>query len=82
VRTKRAGERVMETLRRLYARLKLRINESKSAVAHVRERKFLGYSFWIGSKKAIRLRVSSKALEAMKTRVRRMTRRSRGRSMA
>ena len=32
VRSKRAGERVMELLRRLYARLRLRINESKSAV--------------------------------------------------
>jgi group II intron reverse transcriptase/maturase len=33
VRSKRAGARVMETLKRLYARLRLRINESKSAVA-------------------------------------------------
>lgn len=40
VRSKRAGERVMEALRGLYARLKLRINESKSAVARATERTF------------------------------------------
>jgi RNA-directed DNA polymerase len=45
VRSPRAGERVMQTLRRLYARLRLRVNESKSAVARPWERKFLGYSF-------------------------------------
>ena len=47
VRSKRAGERVMEAMRRLYARLKLRINEAKSAVARATERKFLGFSFWV-----------------------------------
>ena len=40
VRSKRAGERVMEALRGLYAKLKLRINESKSAVARATERTF------------------------------------------
>jgi len=82
VRTKRTGERVMETLRRIYARLRLRINESKSAVALASDRKFLGYSFWISSKNEVRRRVASKALEAMKDRVRRMTRHSCGRSLA
>ena len=47
VRSRRAGEDVMETLRRLYARLRLRINEAKSAVARPWDRKFLGYSFWV-----------------------------------
>jgi retron-type reverse transcriptase len=32
VRSKRAGERVMQLLRQLYANLRLRINESKSAL--------------------------------------------------
>ena len=82
VRSKRAGERVMETLRRLYAKLRLRINESKSAVARVGERKFLGYSFWVAAGRDIRRRVAGKALDAMKERVRRITRRSRGRSIA
>jgi len=45
VRSQRAGEDVMQTLRRLYAGLQLRINEAKSAVAQPWGRKFLGYSF-------------------------------------
>lgn len=45
-RSRRAGERVMAALRRLSAKLRLRVNESKSAVARPQDRKFLGYSFW------------------------------------
>src|SRR5947209_1142468 len=45
VSSQRAGERVMEALRGLYAGLRLRINEAKSAVARPQDRKFLGYSF-------------------------------------
>ena len=48
VRNRKAGERVMALLRHCYAKLKLRINESKRAVAQVAGRKFLGYSFWFG----------------------------------
>src|SRR5512138_445309 len=81
VESRRAGERVMSTLRRMYARLRLRINESKSAVDLATHRKFLGYSFWIGSGRTVRFRVSSKALASMKERVRRITRRSGGRSI-
>jgi group II intron reverse transcriptase/maturase len=46
VRSRRAGERVMQLLRRLYARLRLRINEAKSAVAPAWRRQFLGFAFW------------------------------------
>ena len=52
VRSRRAGERVMALLRRLYGRLKLKINEAKSAVAHVEGRKFLGFSFWLHREKS------------------------------
>src|SRR5205823_151551 len=46
VRSERAGRRVMESLRRLItSRLRLRINEGKSAVARPHERKFLGFTF-------------------------------------
>jgi group II intron reverse transcriptase/maturase len=82
VRSQRAGERVMQTLRRLYAKLHLRINESKSAVARVQDRKFLGYTFWVSPKGEIRRTIASKALDTMKERVRRMTSRVRGRSLA
>jgi RNA-directed DNA polymerase len=81
VRSKRAGERVMALLHRLYDDLKLRINEAKSAVARVWDRKFLGFSLWVSTGKTIRLRVAEKALDAMKQRVRSMTRRLGGRSL-
>lgn len=81
VKTRRAGERVMELLKRLYSKLKLRINESKSAVAPGRERKFLGFSFWIAQGRVLKLRVANKALAKMKARVRELTARSRGRSI-
>jgi group II intron reverse transcriptase/maturase len=81
VRSRRAGERVMELLRRLYGDLRLRINEAKSAVARVWDRKFLGFSFWAAPGKAIRVRVADKALGAMKERVRRLTRRTCGQSL-
>jgi len=81
VRSRRAGERVMQVLRHLFAKLKLRINESKSAVARPWDRKFLGYSFWVAKGHEVKRRVAGKALAAMKHRVRFLTGRSRGRSM-
>jgi group II intron reverse transcriptase/maturase len=82
VRSRRAGERVMSLLRRLYARLRLKVNEAKSAVVSVfTERKFLGYSFWAAPKGVIKRRVATKALETFKQRIRQLTRRSGGRSM-
>jgi hypothetical protein len=71
----------METLRRLYARLRLRVNEAKSAVARPQDRKFLGYSFWYAKGGEVRRRIAPKALEAMKERVREITTRNGGRSM-
>ena len=82
VRSRRAGERVMALLRRLYARLRLKVNETKSAVTSVfAERKFLGYSFWVAPKGVVKRRVASKALATFRQRVRELTRRSGGRSM-
>ena len=81
VRSKRAGEDVMQTLRRLYARLRLRINEAKSAVDRPWNRTFLGYSFWVAKGRAVKRKVASNALDAMKTRVRAMTTRNGGRSL-
>jgi group II intron reverse transcriptase/maturase len=77
----RAGEDAMETLRRLYARLRLRINEAKSAVARPWDRKFLGYSFWVAPGRKVKRRVAPKALEAMKQQIRELTSRSGGKSM-
>jgi group II intron reverse transcriptase/maturase len=81
VRSKRAGERVLAALRQKYTKLRLRINEEKSTVARVWDRKFLGYSFWVAPGKRVKLRVAAKALMAMKQRVRQITSRNGGRSM-
>ncbi len=82
VRSRRAGERAMKLLRRLIARLRLRINETKSAIDLARNRKILGYSFWYTQGGTVtRLAVARKALETMKERVRQITRRTRGRSV-
>jgi hypothetical protein len=80
VRSWRAGARVMEALKGLYARLRLRINEAKSAVARPQDRQFLGYGFWYAKGGEVKRRVAPKALEAMKKRVRQMTTRNGGRS--
>ncbi len=81
VRSRRAGERVMALLRRLYGRLQLTINEAKSTVASVFGRKFLGYSLWVARGLEVKRRVADKPLATFKQRVRQLTRRGGGRSM-
>lgn len=81
VRSRRAGERVMALLRRLYGQLRLKVNETKSAVASVFGRKFLGYSLWVASGGVIKRKVAARALLAFKRRIRELTGRSGGRSM-
>jgi RNA-directed DNA polymerase len=82
VRSHRAGKRVMALLLRLYGKLRLKVNESKSAVASVLQRKPLGYGFWVAPGGTIKRRVADKPMTAFKPRVRRLTRRSGGRSLA
>jgi RNA-directed DNA polymerase len=81
VRSQKAGQRVMELLKRLYGKLHLKINASKSAVASAFGRKFLGYSLWAAPKDKVKRAVSKKARETFKQRIRQLTRRSGGRSM-
>lgn len=81
VRSRRAGERVMALLRRLYGRLRLKVNETKSAVASVFGRKFLGYSLWVASGGVVKRAVAAKALLAFKHRIRALSCRRGGRSM-
>ena len=81
VRSRRAGERVMESLRRLYAGLRLKVNESKSAVDCPWNRKFLGYSFMWPQEGTVKIRVANQAIKVMKERVRQITRRTGGQSM-
>ena len=81
VRSRRAGERVLEGLRKLYDRLRLRVNEAKTAVAPAAGRKFLGYELWRGAGDRIKCAVARKARATFKQRIREMTRRSGGRSL-
>ena len=81
VRSERAGQRVMESVKRFIAsKLKLKVNEAKSAVAKPQERKFLGFSFYMG-KDGPKRRIAPKALDKFKERIREITLASRGRSM-
>jgi RNA-directed DNA polymerase len=76
VRSLKAGERVMALLKRLYGKLHLTINDSKSAVASAFDRKFLGYSLWASRGNEVRRAVSRKARTTFKQRIRQLTRRT------
>ena len=77
VRSQRAGQRVMTSVTCfLTRRLKLKVNEAKSAVARPEERKFLGFSF--SQNKEPKRRIAPKALLRCKQKVRELTRRTRG----
>jgi RNA-directed DNA polymerase len=81
VRSQRAGERVMAGIEKFLAkRLKLKINKAKSAVAKPRVRKFLGFSFT--GEPQPRRRIAPQAIARFKARVRELTRRTGGRSLA
>jgi RNA-directed DNA polymerase len=77
VRSRRAGERVMESITRfITTTLKLKVNELKSAVARPWARKFLGFSFT--SAGIPKRRIAPKAVDRFKERVRELTSRTRG----
>jgi RNA-directed DNA polymerase len=81
VRSQRAGERVLCSLRCLYAKLHLTVNEAKTAVGPVFGRKFLGFSLRRWSGNTVKVAVAPKALVTFKQRIREITRRVGGRSM-
>jgi RNA-directed DNA polymerase len=77
VRSRRAGERVMKSITRFISRkLKLKVNEQKSAVARPWERKFLGFSFTNGEEP--KRRIAPKAILRFRERIRELTSRTRG----
>lgn len=81
VRSRRAANDAMATLESLYRGLRLRINREKSAVALAWERKLLGYSFWIGTKRRIYPRIAAQSVKRFKERVRQLTHRTCGKSV-
>src|SRR5205814_4148167 len=80
VRSRKAGERVLQALRGCYARLALKVNEAKTAVAPVWGRKVLGYCV-IRGKDGAKLAVANAALAKLRERIRKLTGRSTGRSL-
>jgi RNA-directed DNA polymerase len=82
VGSKQAGERVRAYLRKPHTGLKLQINEAKSAVASAFGRKCLGYALWVAKGREVKGVLAYKALDNFKARIRQLTRRSGGCSMA
>jgi RNA-directed DNA polymerase len=77
VRSRRAGERVMESITRfITTKLKLKVNQQKSAVARPWERKFLGFSFT--SAGVPKRRIAPQAVDRFKERIRELTSRTKG----
>lgn len=81
VKSQRAGERVLQALRECYAKLALRVNESKTAVAQVWGRKFLGYCLLAAAQGEVKRAVATQALDKLRDRIRQLTARTRGRSL-
>jgi RNA-directed DNA polymerase len=70
----------MKSLTRfIHTKLKLQVNQSQSAVAEPRERKFLGFSFT--NAESPKRRIAPKAVKRFQERVRELTSRTRGISM-
>jgi group II intron reverse transcriptase/maturase len=76
VKSRRAGERVMISIRQFVEeRLKLKVNEQKSAVDSPVKRKFLGYSFY-NTRGQYKLRVHAKSFKRLKNKIRDITNRN------
>jgi RNA-directed DNA polymerase len=81
VKSKRAGIRVLESVKKLVEkRLKLKVNQEKSAADRPWKRKILGFSFT--SAKVAAIRLADKTRERFKNKIREITRRARGQSLA
>lgn len=80
VKSQRAGQRVMQSVTRyLRDSLRLTVNAQKSAVDRPRNRKFLGFTVSRGD---ARIKVADAAIEKLKTKIRELTRRTRGQRLS
>jgi group II intron reverse transcriptase/maturase len=83
VKSKRAGQRVYGSVKKyLETKLKLYVNENKSAVASPTRRKFLGFSFYYKKGGVPAIRIHKRSFQRLKEKVRRITNRNWGVSMA
>jgi group II intron reverse transcriptase/maturase len=77
VKTQRAGERVMESVKTfLEKKLKLKVNPKKSKVDRAVRVKFLGFSFF-KRKGEVLIRIAARSLERFREKLRRLTKRTR-----
>lgn len=82
VKSQRAGERVMaSTAQFITKRLKLKVNETKSAIDRPQNRKFLGYTFTGGGYKPNRRKIAPESIQRFRARIRQLTRRNRSISL-
>lgn len=81
VGSRRAGERVMNSLIRLFGKLRLKVNLAKSAVARAWSRPFLGFAFWAARGGRVAVRIAARSIAKLKAEVRLLTRRTCGRSL-
>jgi RNA-directed DNA polymerase len=81
VRSQRAGERVLRSMRRLYAKLRLSLNEAKTFVGSAFGRKFLGYCLRPWSGKTVKISIAPEAIAKLKLRIKAVTGRANGNSM-
>jgi group II intron reverse transcriptase/maturase len=82
VRSERAGRRVMASIRRfLERRLRLSVNEEKSAVARPEDVHFLGFRSVVKDDGAVEVHISKRTKERLDTKIRELTPRSWGQSV-
>ncbi len=81
VKSERAGQRVKEGISKyLDKKLKLKVNEQKTAVGRIQDRKFLGFSF-MSQAAGAKIRIAKESLEKFSRRIKKLTYRTRGRSL-
>ena len=82
-KSKRAAERVLKSITKfLEEKLFLKINQEKTKVAYISHIKFLGYGFYIDKKGNPQLRVHAKSFQKLKRKLKDLTARSNGMSIA
>ena len=76
VKSRRAGERVFKSIKEFVeTKLRLKVNEDKSAVAHVMKRQFLGYAFYF-NRAGVQFKVDKKRIKRFKEKLRQLTNRN------
>jgi group II intron reverse transcriptase/maturase len=82
LKSKRAAERTFQSVVKFIERkLKLKVNREKSKVDIAYRIKFLGYSYYVSSKKEVSLRLASGVAKRAKDKIRAITKRNRGKAL-